>query len=153
MFTCSGYVCLPQTLLTAFTSPVHRGWLSAAVVGISMQQMIADGAVNLHTGSNQPMEFTVRAGEPDVTHRTSWPESTGECNGRPKVFGQHCAPKRGECCLDRNQTRQYAAAECSSKGGNQTKSAVHFQQHSCRNGDRCVDLWVVSQGATYQFQP
>ena len=32
------------------------------------------------------MEFTVRVGEPDVAHRTSWPESTGECSGRPKVF-------------------------------------------------------------------
>ena len=29
---------------------------------------------------NQSMEFTVRVGEPDVTHRTSWPESTGECH-------------------------------------------------------------------------
>ena len=31
------------------------------------------------------------AGEPDVTHRTSWRESTGNCSGRPKAFGQHCA--------------------------------------------------------------
>ena len=28
---------------------------------------------------NQSMELTVRVGEPDVTHRTSWRESTGEC--------------------------------------------------------------------------
>ena len=26
----------------------------------------------------QSMGYTVRVGEPDVTHRTSWPESTGE---------------------------------------------------------------------------
>ena len=34
---------------------------------------------------NQSMEFTVRVGEPDVTHWTSWLESTGECSGRPKA--------------------------------------------------------------------
>ena len=39
------------------------------------------------------MSFTVRAGEPDVTHRTSWPGSTGECSGRLEVIGQHCALK------------------------------------------------------------
>ena len=39
---------------------------------------------------NQSMEFTVHVGEPDVTHRTSWFASTGECSGRPKAFGQHC---------------------------------------------------------------
>ena len=38
------------------------------------------------------------------------------------------------------------------KGADQIQSAAHFQQHSCRNGDECIDLWVVSQGATYQFQ-
>ena len=48
---------------------------------------------HVHQHINQSMEFTVRVGEPDVTHRTSWLESTGECSGRPKVFGQHCAPK------------------------------------------------------------
>lgn len=56
------------------------------------------------------MEFTVRVGEPDVTHRTSGPESTGECSGRPEVLGQHCAPQRGKRYLGRDQTRQYAAA-------------------------------------------
>ena len=56
------------------------------------------------------MEFTVWVGEPDVTHRTSGPESTGECSGRPEVLGQHCAPQRGKRYLDRDQTRQYAAA-------------------------------------------
>ena len=39
------------------------------------------------------------------------------------------------------------------KGGNQAKSAAHFQQHSGRTDDSCVDLWAVSQGATYQFYP
>ena len=34
------------------------------------------------------MEFTVQFGEPDVTHRISWPERTGDCSGRSKVFGQ-----------------------------------------------------------------
>ena len=34
------------------------------------------------------MEFTVRVGEPDVAHQTSWLESTSECSGRPKAFGQ-----------------------------------------------------------------
>ena len=29
------------------------------------------------------MEFTVRGREPDVTHRTSWLESTGECVWQP----------------------------------------------------------------------
>ena len=59
-----------------------------------------------HSSSiNQSMEFAVRVGEPDVTHWTSWPENTGECSGRPKVFGQHCAAKRGECYLGRDQTR------------------------------------------------
>ena len=51
--------------------------------------------------------------------------------------------------LGRDQTRQYAAAYCPYKGANQTKNAAHFQQHSCRDrhGDRCVDLWVISQGS------
>ena len=56
------------------------------------------------------MEFTVRAGEPDVTHRTSWRESTGECSGRPTAFGQYYAPERGKCYLGQDQTRHYAAA-------------------------------------------
>ena len=34
------------------------------------------------------MEFTVQVGEPDVTHQTSWLESTSECSGRPQAFGQ-----------------------------------------------------------------
>ena len=34
------------------------------------------------------MESTVWVGEPGVTHRTSRHESTGECSGRPKAFGQ-----------------------------------------------------------------
>ena len=53
--------------------------------------------VSAPTNTNQSMEFTVRVAEPDVTHWTSWRESTGECSGRPKAFGQHCAPQRGEC--------------------------------------------------------
>ena len=40
--------------------------------------------------------FIVRVGEPDVTHHTSWPESTGECSGRTKEFSQHCGPERDE---------------------------------------------------------
>ena len=59
---------------------------------------------------NQSMEFTVRVGEPDVAHWTSWLESTGECSGRPKAFGENCAPKRGECYLGEDQTMHHAAA-------------------------------------------
>lgn len=45
----------------------------------------------------QPMLFTVCGGEPEVTHRTSRPKSTGECIGQQMTFGLHCAPNRGEC--------------------------------------------------------
>ena len=46
------------------------------------------------------MEFTV---QPDVTHRTSWRESTGEYSGRPKAFSQHCAPKEANVTLVRTK--------------------------------------------------
>ena len=56
------------------------------------------------------MEFEVWVGEPDVIYWTSWRESTDECSGRPKAFGQHCALNRGKRYLGQDQTRQYAAA-------------------------------------------
>lgn len=43
---------------------------------------------------NQSIQRTVGGGEPDVIHRTSWRESTGECSERRQTFGYLCALKR-----------------------------------------------------------
>ena len=41
-----------------------------------------------HCTFDQSIEFTVWDREPDMTHQTSWPESTGECVWRPKTAEQ-----------------------------------------------------------------
>ena len=49
-----------------------------STTGVTPDDFCQCGIQQVICSINQSMEFTVRVGEPDVKHRTSWLESTGE---------------------------------------------------------------------------
>ena len=98
--TCCVSVCLLSSAESA---------QSLLTVGIQVDTLHLWHAVFLWSQSiNQSIEFTVRGREPDVTHRTSWLESTGECVWQPKAADQCLPQRKGECPADErlNQTKK-----------------------------------------------
>lgn len=48
---------------------------------------------------NRSRYITVQGGEPDLTHWTSWRDSTGEYIEQRMAFGLHFASKQSKSCL------------------------------------------------------
>ena len=102
---------------------------------------------SIYQPTNQSItERTVRVGEPDVIHQTSWRKSTDECSGRPKAFGQHCAPKEANATLVRTKQGSMLLPNACIKGAIKQKVLIFDSVPVTMATDALTCEWLLMLG-------